>query len=128
MVEGKRQGEGVEYDGIGLVKYSGEWKEDEYSGEGTVYNEIAGEYITEVNFADLDEIKDGWTKYTGSFQKGQKSGKGTLILNNSDRIQGTWNQNLFNGLGSYLMNTGVQLQAIWKTNKLVQMKFKGTLV
>ncbi len=39
---GKRSGDGVESDSKGLVKYKGEWKEDEYSGKGTLYNETAG--------------------------------------------------------------------------------------
>jgi hypothetical protein len=41
-VAGKRTGDGVESDAIGLVKYKGEWKNDKYSGKGTLYNETAG--------------------------------------------------------------------------------------
>lgn len=61
----KMQGRGKLFYQSGKLAYEGEWANDQFSGSGVLYNEYPDVLHESINYKNLDEIEEYWTKYEG---------------------------------------------------------------
>ncbi|CAD8159395.1 unnamed protein product [Paramecium pentaurelia] len=98
--QGQKHGKGILYFMNGKDQYNGDFKNDQYDGYGTLYNE---NQIVEdqINYSLLREvqIKGYWKRYQGTFQNGLKCGQGTWYLTNNSEFIGIFDKDLPNGEG-----------------------------
>ena len=102
---GKRTGKGISYGDDTLVSYNGEWQNDLYHGQGTLYNaRLPGSYLEKSDEAiqNLNSVGEHWVKYEGRFSNGKYDGPGVLILSNADKATGGWKMGQLTGAGAYL--------------------------
>jgi hypothetical protein len=59
----KMQGRGKLFYQSGKLAYEGEWANDQFSGNGVLYNEYPDVLHEPINYKNLDEIEEYWTKY-----------------------------------------------------------------
>ena len=62
----KMQGLGRLFYQSGKLAYEGEWANDQFDGRGTLYNEYPEVLHQPINYQNLDEVEEFWTKYEGS--------------------------------------------------------------
>lgn len=60
-------GKGSLYYPSGRLAYSGQWKDDQFCGKGTVYNDCPKQLIGSFNFISFDNLDEYWIKYEGDF-------------------------------------------------------------
>ena len=124
---GRREGKGMEFSANHSTVYQGDWLEDRYHGEGTLWFsdgrrlECAfergaaegsgrlfsreGAVVYEGGFARGEksgsgtEYEEGGVIYTGEFRKGLRHGKGTLVCDNQCVYDGYWRNGLKHGKG-----------------------------
>ena len=100
MMSYRKNGEGKEYYKNGMLKYEGNFFNDEYNGEGIEYYEngdkkyegkfVDGQYNGEGKyFEENDEI------YIGQFQNGKKNGDGCVFKDNKLIKEGKFENNIF---------------------------------
>ena len=100
MMTYKKNGEGKEYYKNGMIKYKGNFFNDEYNGEGIEYYEtgkvkyegkfLDGQYNGEGKFyEENDEI------YLGQFKNGAKNGDGCVFKDNKLIKEGKFENNKF---------------------------------
>lgn len=100
----------------GKLAYEGEWKEDRFSGLGTVYNNTPLMCnVDDFDFHDLNLMGERWVKYEGSFKNDLKHGQGilhisdgltqihSLFVNDQAQGQAVISQNLSNQQGELLV-------------------------
>jgi len=75
-------GIGVLYYPNGTVAYTGEWKDDEFDGNGTVYNDQQVKLHGTFDFTDFNKLDEEWIKYEGELKHDAKEGIGKLYLTN----------------------------------------------
>lgn len=63
----KMQGRGKLFYQSGKLAYEGDWANDQFSGAGVLYNEYPDVLNHPINYKDLDEVEEFWTKYEGTF-------------------------------------------------------------
>ncbi len=112
MISGLREGIGLltyaENDSQNRSKYSGEWKVDKTSGQGTLIYKTSEKYIGEwlnnlrhghgiMSYAENDE----WNRisYDGEWKEGKKTGKGKFVWKNGGNFVGEWLNGLRHGHG-----------------------------
>jgi hypothetical protein len=61
------QGKGKLYYQSGKLAYEGDWVNDQFEGYGKLYNEYPEVVQEPLNFKNLDEIEEMWTKYEGKY-------------------------------------------------------------
>lgn len=61
----KMEGHGKLFYQSGKLAYEGQWSQDQFSGRGTLYNEYPDVTREPLNFRNLDEVEEMWTKYEG---------------------------------------------------------------
>jgi MORN repeat len=82
--------------------YIGNWKDNEYYGQGTY-------------------IFSGGGKYVGKWKDGKYHGQGILTFYDGGKYVGAFKNDGFNGYGTYYNSDGtIFQQGIWKDNDLVQ--------
>jgi hypothetical protein len=107
--ENKRFGQGKLYDitfNNLIPKYNGEWLDNKYNGNGTLYYTISSYYIGQF----VDNKKDGYGKlylttslYEGNFKNDKKNGNGkfTIFAGKANRIsivyEGNFNDDILEG-------------------------------
>lgn len=75
-------GRGVLYYPNNEIAYDGEWKNDQLSGKGTLYNEEILPLHRTFDYKDWEGVDDYWIKYEGTFSDDSKNGQGRLYLSN----------------------------------------------
>ncbi|CAD8176064.1 unnamed protein product [Paramecium octaurelia] len=111
-------GQGVLYYASGRPAYDGEWVDDKFQGQGILYNDTPK--IEEINYRNLEDIGNAWTKYVGQFYDDNKNGQGTLYFLNGDRFEGNFQDDNVQGQGRYISIGGQVIQGIWNFNRFVQ--------
>ena len=82
-------------------KYVGEWKDGEWSGQGTITwpsGKFAGD------------------KYVGELKDGLKHGQGTYTFSDGEKYVGGWKKNKMHGQGTFTLD-GKVIKGIWKKGK-----------
>ncbi|CAD8133582.1 unnamed protein product [Paramecium pentaurelia] len=111
-------GQGVLYYASGRPAYDGEWIDDKFQGQGILYNDTPK--IEDINYRNLEDIGNAWTKYVGQFYDDNKNGQGTLYFLNGDRFEGNFQDDQVQGQGRYISIGGQVIQGIWNFNRFVQ--------
>lgn len=106
--EFKRWGPGTYVDTVKGVKYLGEWKDDQFDGEGQLTIDNQWEY----KGGFKDGLKDGKgmvryfkseNTYEGEFKDNKKTGEGTMIWKTESQFyKGGWNNDKMQGTGYYI--------------------------
>ncbi len=102
-------------------KYVGEFKDDEYDGQGTYTFPSGAKYVGEYK----DGKKDGqgtftWpdgAKYVGEYKNGSANGKGTHTLPNGNKHVGEYKDDKRNGQGTFTMPDGTKYIGGWKDDQ-----------
>ena len=113
-------GYGVLYYPSGSVAYEGEWREDEFNGKGTVYNDQQGQLAGSFDFTDFNQIDDEWVKYEGDLQHDAKEGHGRLYLTNGEAYEGQFSKDMVHGEGTFFSGK-TQKRGIWEFGKLKKL-------
>ena len=66
----------------GQIAYEGHWNEDEFEGEGRVFNDKPERILGPFNYYDFADLGNKWIFYDGMFLKDSKHGKGKIKLTN----------------------------------------------
>ena len=105
-------------------KYAGEWKDGDWTGQGTVTwasGKFAGDkYVGEVK----DGLKHGQgtytfadgEKYVGEFKKVKPNGQGTFTSADGDKYVGEFKNGKQHGQGTFTLD-GKVIKGIWKKGK-----------
>ena len=120
-----------EFDGNGLFispigdYYFGEWKHSQLNGEGylVVKNKIVykGKFYKNKKNGNGEEILPNGDSYVGSFFDGQKNGKGSYIFNNGSMYNGNFKDSKYNGYGEMNWNLGKSYTGNFKDGKINSM-------
>lgn len=91
----RMQGKGKLYYQSGKLAYEGDWVNDQFEGLGKLYNEYPEITNQPLNYRNLDDVEEMWTKYegklllnAGEFNGDLKSGRGVLFLTNGEYYEG----------------------------------------
>lgn len=49
------------------IAYDGEWRNDQFSGRGALYNEYPEALAGEFDYRNFDEVEEFWVKYEGNY-------------------------------------------------------------
>ena len=86
------------------------WKEDQFCGKGTLYNDSPKQLIGSFNLISIDNLDENWIKYEGDFLndviifiifKKNKEGVGNLYLTNGELYSGGFSSDLVHGKGLF---------------------------
>lgn len=101
-VNGYRDGKGKSYSGTHLW-YDGDFKEDERSGTGTLYDSngdvTKGKWNKSVLIETLEYSNSNAGKFTGKLKDGKKYGKGQYYLQDGTIIEGNFIDDKLDGKG-----------------------------
>ncbi|MFI3174334.1 MAG: hypothetical protein R3Y53_03915 [Bacillota bacterium] len=110
LVRNVRTGTGKEYEN-GTLIYEGGYDQNLYEGEGTKYFPLDTKQIYQTGTFVAGELQEGTEyfengdkKYTGTLEKGLKSGSGTLYENDAVLYTGAFAKDLKNGMGTLYEN------------------------
>jgi hypothetical protein len=120
-----KNGQGTLLFETGLVKYKGNWAEDEFEGTGLEFNETVGDYRAAFAFLDLAELfsKNLWVKYEGGFTAGQWNGEGVVTFSNGERLEIVCQMGSFHGAGKVHRTNGETWEGQWLSDKLQILRF-----
>ncbi|CAD8175258.1 unnamed protein product [Paramecium octaurelia] len=129
LFTGQMHGRGTLYFENGQIpyQYQGDFVNGKFEGFGNLMNEKP-ETQTHINYQDLrDVIQTGqWTKYQGTFLKGEKHGQGFLYLNDNSELLGFFEKNQIHGEGYLKRPPQEDVYAVWQ-NGILQKELKGKL-
>lgn len=121
FVDGKRHGSGREFSVSHETVYQGQWKENLYDGDGTMWKEDGGRY--EGVFVDgvitgegSYYHPDGKLVYHGMFKNGLREGKGQEFEEDGRVYEGEFKNDLRDGEGRIKYNGTVIFEGEWKKN------------
>ncbi|EGR33473.1 protein kinase domain protein, partial [Ichthyophthirius multifiliis] len=100
-VKGRMEGMGTLYYPSGALAYMGQWKNDQFNGNGTVYNEQPAQIDGDFDISNFDNLGEFWDKYEGDFIDDNKEGQGVIYLSNGDRFQGNFQNDFVHGQGTF---------------------------
>jgi hypothetical protein len=75
-------GKGILFYPNNPIAYDGEWKNDQLSGYGTLFNEQVTQLKAPFDYHDWNDVEDYWLRYEGNFYHDNKEGHGKLYLVN----------------------------------------------
>jgi hypothetical protein len=87
-----KEGFGILRNEAQIITYSGNWKDDQFHGEGTLFNTEPSMCGEDLNYHDINVIENNWIKYVGTFKNNQKHGDGTVTLSNATIFSGSWDE------------------------------------
>lgn len=103
---------GEEFYENGRYKYSGNYEEDKYSGDGVLYYEDGSlEYrgsFGQGRYEGLGELHADGKVYTGTFVRGKLNGSGTVTENDRRYYEGDFENGEITGSGRMLYSNGVE--------------------
>jgi hypothetical protein len=79
-------GKGVLFYPNNQIAYDGEWKNDQLSGYGILFNEQISQLEVPFDYHDWNDVEDYWEKYEGNFYQDNKEGHGKLYLVNGEKF------------------------------------------
>ena len=72
-----------------------------------------------LDYGNLFNVGKYWSKFEGSFRKGNKDGPGTIFLTNGHLFNGNFKEDLANGKGAVFINGEMVLKGTWHDNILL---------
>ena len=92
--------------------YNGEWKDDNFHGQGTYTFADGAKYVGEwkdgkQNGQGTYTFADGAT-YVGEHKDGEKHGQGTFTFAEGDKYVGEWKDGKYHGQGTYTFASGIK--------------------
>ena len=105
-------GFGILYYPTGAVAYEGEWKEDEFDGKGTVYNDQQRLINGTFDFTDFNQLDDEWVRYEGDLKSDAKDGYGKLFLTNGEVYEGEFMKDMVHGVGIFKTSAS-EKKGVW---------------
>jgi len=109
-------GYGVLYYPNGKPAYEGEWRNNQFEGRGTMYNQKPAMITINKFDSDYGKMENTWKKYEGEFYNDEWHGIGTLYFSNGDSYHGEFRHNKMHGKGSYYKSGGSVVNGIWENN------------
>ena len=107
--------------GVTHVNYTGDYKGNQYHGQGTLIlsngDKYKGEWKNNVIEGQGTYIWASGEKYIGGLKKGKRSGFGTNIWVNGEKYIGEWKNGKRNGQGTNTDPNGRIQEGIWKNDK-----------
>ncbi len=97
----------------GAVAYQGYWKKDEFSGQGTVYNDESGVSTIPLDYTNFDTIGENWVKYEGHFTADKKHGKGVIYFSNGEEFEGYFVKDKAEGEGIFKKKDESTVKGLW---------------
>lgn len=101
------------------VIYEGEWSENQFSGNGTLFN-YAPRDEPQFEWTDFATLGQGWIKYEGEFWGGQRDGLGSYYFVNGDKFVGKFKANNVHGTGTFYMSNGDKVAGEWDNNRFIK--------
>lgn len=102
----------------GKIAYEGHWDDDEFNGQGRVYNSEPVACDEEFNYKDFSELGNKWIYYEGQFKNDSKHGKGYIKLTNGEMFEGIFDHDMIEGNGIFYKRKGEIVIGFWIDNKL----------
>ena len=90
----------------------------EDNGYGVVYNPCPDYSNEAIDYSNLYNVGRKWTRFEGSFVKGNKDGPGNIYLSNGYLFSGMFKGDVAEGKGSVCFDGKVLLKGTWRNNKL----------
>ncbi|CAK82396.1 unnamed protein product (macronuclear) [Paramecium tetraurelia] len=120
--QGLKHGKGILYFKKGGPQYEGHFKNDQYDGQGILYNENPV-FEDQINYSLLREvqIKGYWRTYKGEFKNGQKCGQGIWDLTNNAEFEGFFDMDLPNGEGYIKRTNHDYFTGKWENGELTMV-------
>eukprot|EP01017_Pseudomicrothorax_dubius_P020574 TRINITY_DN223_c0_g1_i5.p1 TRINITY_DN223_c0_g1~~TRINITY_DN223_c0_g1_i5.p1 ORF type:complete len:481 (-),score=87.76 TRINITY_DN223_c0_g1_i5:338-1780(-) len=115
---GKREGLGRFFSS--RLVFEGEWKDDHWHGHGTLTNRSSEYFADNFDYSDFGKLGDRWSSYRGDFHEGVKEGKGTLVLSNGERFEGSFMADAVHGEGTFTRRSGETVRAEWSRGYLIR--------
>ena len=108
-------------------KYVGEWKNDEYHGQGTFYylaedknkgDKYVGQFRNNKYHGQGNFLYKSGNKYVGEYKDDKRDGYGTYTFSDGDKYVGEFKDGNFDGFGiDYNADGSIYKQGIWKDDK-----------
>ena len=76
------EGYGVLFYASGKPYYCGQWKQGNFEGRGSFFNEQEDKIEGGFDYKDFSNIGRRWTSFEGTFKQDKKCGQGVLTLSN----------------------------------------------
>ena len=105
----------------GTKIYSGEWKDDQFHGQGILNNISPKDLRSSFNFSDMNPVFDYWKRYEGEFNCGKMDGIGFLFLTNEEKFNGKFSKGVIEGEGSFYKRGGKVILGVWSGNELFKV-------
>jgi hypothetical protein len=106
------------------MKYVGQWKDGQWSGQGTLTPKDGSEYVGEFKDGKINGqgtfVLSDLAVLEGIFKDGMLSGQGTLTTEDGSKYVGEWRDNERTGQGTYAFVDGTIIEGIWKGGLLIQ--------
>ncbi|CAD8193028.1 unnamed protein product [Paramecium pentaurelia] len=99
-----REGFGKLYNAQGIFIYEGQWYNDQYHGNGILFNH---------------EVNSQFTKYVGQFQLGYKYGAGIEYYRDGSMYVGNFESDCRNGMGQLTKKNGEKFNGLWLKGKMI---------
>ena len=99
-------------------KYVGEFRDDEFHGQGTFTDgeglRYVGEFKGGIPNGQGTLTLAGGDKYAGEFKDGQYNGQGTLTFAGGSKWSGEFKDDEYHGQGTYTSVNGSKKEGVWK--------------
>ena len=125
---GKRTGEGKCVDTLGV--YEGQWVNDRFHGQGSMYWGDGNEYVGKWKDGKMDGqgtmtyAYGSKRKYVGQWKDGMCHGQGTMTYAHGEKYVGQWKDGLCHGQGTFTSPNGKKYVGQWRDG---QPYGKGTM-
>ncbi|CAK73288.1 unnamed protein product (macronuclear) [Paramecium tetraurelia] len=116
-----REGYGVLTDQDDNPVYDGQWKDNQYHGQGKLINVQAEQIDGPFDYQDLSVIENGWLGYEGDFLEGKMNGFGKLQLTNGEMFEGQFQDGMIDGEGVFSAVNGQTIKGLWREGVLTQV-------
>lgn len=105
----------------GRVVYQGHFVENEYEGQGKMFN-LALKPNSDKEFKGLalESLSDLWESYEGEFKRSKFDGIGRLKFVNGCWFLGEFREGKANGFGVFSSRPGKRFVGVWRDDKLVE--------
>ncbi|CAD8067987.1 unnamed protein product [Paramecium sonneborni] len=116
-----REGYGILTDQNDNTVYDGQWKDNQYHGQGKLINVQAEQIEGPFDYQDLSAIENGWLGYEGEFSEGKMNGFGRLQLTNGEVFEGQFNDGMIHGEGIFSALNDQTIKGLWQEGVLTQV-------
>lgn len=123
----QRSGTGKLYDADGKIIYEGEWLNDKKNGKGKDYfksgDVYEGEFKNGSKHGQGVYKKTNGIKYVGQFQNDQFNGYGSIFFTDNAKYEGGFKNNRAHESGTYTNKYGILFNGNWRNGALYGKKF-----